>query len=673
MGKYITMKTKNTLKSLKKIPYYFALTLLTAGASLILGFLSFSGMYALSPILAFAGATFALSVAYEGEIYLQNIKGALAKLFKSNYLEHRLAKEYLSTHFTEQSNDEECPQFFKDYKAELLKLDRLNRNILSLTAREHKLHSFYPQSSLIKELNKRKKQTKTKLKDMEQWFAQHLFPKSTPSSQQSNYTSQLQKWLAEHEQDEWQKQLQSRRKHFNFAKGFSALAALFMGLGSTYLIVEAFSVIPFFAPFAFTPAIILPMAIIAGTAYGLLTYNAITDLINNNTVLKWYNRLKADLKQGVTARNVFMTITASFLVTLAIALTICTAGTWWTIATNARPLFSWMGKMPSFIMGIINPIITGASAIFFNIQNSAESLDMVDAAMRNAKNILQKVKKAISDDWNHSRQTENGMQLLNPFRILLKLTITPLRVLFFLGHLVSIALTSDRMPGVPQTASALVAIISEGFEDAHYFIGHEHEDEPHHQDKHQHGHTHPHHADVKELLKERLDAGAGHEHGTDIPTVLLHVIFAPIYALATIWDSLSSSFNKPESNKKVLSLKEAWHKQRGTTAEQEVILCVNTHSKSTDWQAEHALYLIEQQKSKLKQARVNPKIAEEKITQLEHLQNELLTKPQAMRDILSKEKAKPVYNRHRIFALEKQTSTQQFIEELPQRIAANPS
>lgn len=91
------------------------LLLLTVGASLILGFLSFGGMYALWPVLPLAFAGFALSVAYEGEIYLQNIKGALNKLFKFNYLKNYLAKEYLLNHFPN-TDEENCPQFFKDYK-----------------------------------------------------------------------------------------------------------------------------------------------------------------------------------------------------------------------------------------------------------------------------------------------------------------------------------------------------------------------------------------------------------------------------------------------------------------------------------------------------------------------------------------------------------------------------
>lgn len=61
------------------------------------------------------------------------------------------------------------------------------------------------------------------------------------------------------------------------------------------------------------------MAIVAGAAYGMLTYNAVTDMINNNTVVKWYNKIRDDLSQGLTLRNVFIATTAVFLVGLALA------------------------------------------------------------------------------------------------------------------------------------------------------------------------------------------------------------------------------------------------------------------------------------------------------------------------------------------------------------------
>lgn len=644
MSKCTTMKTKNIPINLRKLPYNLALTLLTAGASLVLGFLSFSGMYALLPLLPLAFATFALSVAYEGTIYKKNTEDALNKLLKSNYLKNHLAKEYLSTHFPT-NTEMECPQFFRDYKAQLLLLSQF----------EHK--------ELSKEAKKRKKQISKTAKDMEHWFAQQLFAVSDATKEQSAYAVELQQWLATHHQEEWNKRLAQRNSRFNIVKGFSALTAFFMGLGSTYLIVEAFSVIPIFAaiPFAFWPIIILPMAVIAGTAYGLLTYNAVTDLINNNTVVKWYKKLKEDLKQGLTPRNLFMATTAVFLVTLAVALTVCTAGTWWTIAKNARPLFSWMSKMPSFIMGVINPIITGASAIFFNIQNSAESLEMVDEAMRSKKNPLQRIYDFIVEGWNNLRNTENWLQMANPFRLLLKLTLTPLRIVLFLGHLVSIALTSDRMPGVPQIVAALVAIVSEGFEDAGYFFGQEEKER-----------TNPQEFDT--VLKEHLDSDSKHEQSVDIPTLLLKTLASPLYALAAVWDSLTSKLNGGKHNqlgqeKSVISFTQAWNKQRGVAKEEEVILPSQIERPSTAWQIEHTAALIDKQTKKLANTSANHELAQQKITELTALKAKVRSEgAPSLAETLQEEKKNPVYNKHRLFAFEEQTATQDFIEELPARV-----
>lgn len=660
MSKYTTMNIKNIPIKPQKIPYYLFLLLLTTGASLILGFLSFGGMYALLPALPLAFAGFALSVAYEGEIYLQNIKGALNKLFKFNYLKNYLAKEYLLTHFPN-TDEENCPQFFKDYKRQL------------------ELLGEFGHKELNQDSKKRKRQIEKTLSDMEKWFALQLFSdKNNTSPTPSKYTKELLDWLALNKQDEWVKRWEKRHFQFHIVKGFSVVAGLFMGLGSTYLIVEAFTVIPFFAaiPFALWPIIILPMAIVAGAAYGMLTYNAVTDMINNNTVVKWYNKIRDDLSQGLTVRNVFIATTAVFLVGLALALTVCTAGTWWTIATNARPLFDWMKKMPSFIMGVINPIITGASAIVFNIQNTAESLDMVDEATRSNKNVFQKIYEATSNGYQHLRETENWLQIVNPFRILLKLTITPLRILLFLGHLISVAVTSDRMPGVPQILSALVAIISEGFEDAHYFIGHDHEDE---QDE-EHGHQD--HHQFEKLLKERLNPDSDQDHNMDIPTWILKTIASPIYGLAALWDCSASKLNPPQENhsknlpsgKKphVLSLGEAWNKQWGVAKEFDVKLNANAERPSQEWQVEHAVARIEKfQRKHLKDIVIGRELADKKIVALNQLKEKIRhpEKGETLSDTLEQAKKQSDYNQHRLFSQKgEKTRTQIFIEELPERV-----
>lgn len=650
MSKDTAMKLKKIPFISRKTPFKLALLILTFGASIILGFLSFSGMYAFLPALPLAFATFALSVAYEGEIYLQNIKGALKKLFKNNYLEHHFAKEFLLTHFPKNTKDEDCPQFFRDYKAQL------------------KLLRSFDHKELKSASKKRKKQIEKTLSDMEKWFASHLFPaKNKADAEQSEYTKKLHQWLAKNAQQEWQERLEKRRFHFNLVKILSLAAALFMGLGSTYLIVEAFSVIPIFAtiPFALWPVIILPMALVAGAAYGFLTYNAITDMINNDTIRKWYQKLRDDLSQGLTWRNALMTTTALFLVGLTITLTIFTAGTWWTVAKQARPLFAWMKKIP---IGIINPIMVGIPTLFFNIQNTAESLEMIDKASRSKKSFFRTIYESITNGWAHLRQTENWLQIINPFRIFLKLTVTPLRILFFLGHLVSIALTSDRMPGVPQIISILIAIISEGFEDAHYFIGTEHK----------------HHHKFKSLLKEHLSEEAGHSHAQDIPTRFLKAIASPIYFLATLWDYYTSKLNRideqqeqllSETERKnlppVLTFKEAWRKQNGLPKKEHVPLNSNDKLPSANWQKEHAIAQIEKfQKKHLDKAEVGQQCAEEKINTLNQLKNKIRNADHnSLQNIVQQAQNEPVYNQHRWFIQnDEKTRTQEFVENLPRRV-----
>lgn len=655
----------------KKIPYYLALSLLTLGASLILGFLSFGGMYALLPMLSLAFAAFGLSVAYEGEIYLQNIRGALNKLLKNDYLKNYLAKEYLLEHFPEDTAAIDCPQFFKDYEIQL------------------KLLGTFGHKELNGASKKRKRQVEKTLGDMEKWFATQLFATAPKEGEiESAYTKELKLWLVRHEQPLLVTRLASRRQTFNIVKAFSATAALFMSLGSSYLILEAFLVIPALAalPLTVLPLLIVPMAVIAGIAYGMLTYNAITDLINNKTLLKWSNKLKKDFAiDGFSARNIFMGFTAALLVFLALGLTICTAGTWWTIATKAQPLFHWMTKMPSFVMGVINPIVTGISSLSFNIQNTAESLDMIDDATKNKKNVFTRIAAYFSKAYDHVRKTENWLQIFNPFRIILLLTITPLRIIFFLGHLLSIAVTADRMPGFPEIVSALIALISEGFEDMHYFVpGHHHHHEeadaakPH---KKAHAHSEPHHHkkhhahSTKSLLAERLGAGAGHNHNADIPTLFLKTAAIPLYALATLWDFLASrlNHNSAKNQPATLTIEKAWNKQRGIAKEHDVTLADTAARPSSQWQTEQVISRIERYQTKHFDHVISGRpLADAKVAALDELKTTIRRENGgSLADTLRKARDNTVYNQHRLFVqTDDKTATQQFIEGLPERVNA---
>ncbi|USQ13516.1 hypothetical protein J2N86_12660 [Legionella lytica] len=618
----------------KKIPYNLALILLTTGASLILGLLSFSGMFALIPVLPFAIATLVLSVAYEAEIYLQNIKGALSKIFKYNYLQNQLAREFLLEHFPKNINHPDCPPFFVNYAALQLKLKKAPNK----TEKKH-----------IKKL----------LKEMEQQFALQLFSDSE-SMPISEDTNQLRIWLGQHNQAAWQADFHKRRRNFQMVAAFSSLSALFMGLGSTYLIMEAFSAIPWIAviPFAYWPFMIVPMAVIAGAAYGLLTYNTVTDLISNDTITNWFTRVHTHFKQeGFSARNLFMASMSTLLVGLAIALTVCTAGTWWTIATNARPLFDWMGKMPKFVMGVINPLITGLSALGFNIQNTAESIEELDKSIYTEKvNSSTSIYDSIKKTWNGLWENKNWLKVLNPFSIIKMLTITPLRITLFMGHLVSIALTADRMPGIPQIWAALIAFISEGFEDAHYFIGRGHSGKNAKQQE-----TEDINAFTQRMLQKRLGEQGGHSHELDIPAKILFTLATPLDILASKWNAMAAWLIPVNKEKKPQPVEAV-----ADNPPPELNLAL-----SENWRSEHTVSLIEKHIQKhLNNVWIGTDTAEKKEIALRALQQEIRRADAKDLDgILTSAKTNSVYNQHRLFApKDEKTTTQIFVEELSQRV-----
>jgi hypothetical protein len=556
---------------IKKIGQTLALGTLTVGASTILGFLSFGGMFALWPLLPLAIVTFILSVGYEGEIYYQNIRSSLNKLLKSRYLQLTLSNEFLLNHFPDVS-DEDCPQFFKDY------------------AKQLKVVSKFGHKRLDADSQLRKLEADKKLRKMEGWFSAQIFSRHDQQKNLTPYRLQLQNWLVENKQqpvEEIKLKLKRRTIAFNLSKLFSAIAGLFMIAGSSYLLVGAFAVIPLLAaiPFTILPMIIVPVAVVAGVAYGMLIYNAVTNMIVNDTVRKWFFKIRDDWKKGEYFHSIFMASTTVVLGALAVALTICTAGTWWTVAKNARPILDWMTKIPTFVMGIINPIVIGLSSIVFNWQNTSETLDMIDEATRsdpNAKkkpNIFVRVAHSLKKGFEHLRARENLGQLLNPFRLILKITLAPLRLILFIGHLISMGVGDDRVPGIPQWLAATLSTTSEIFEDAHYFF-----------DLAGGGHHHHHHHSTKEQITERHGAVHTHNHNNDLPSRMLNLIFTPVFIASAAWDSLASRFNSGDKKER-LSFTEAWNKQWGIKKAKSIVPKVPDISAA--WQQEQACYAIE--------------------------------------------------------------------------------
>ena len=551
---------------MKKIRHYIAPRFLAAGASLTIGLLSFGGILALVSNIPLALGGFVLSTAYEGEIYLQNIKRALKKLFKRNHLERQVAKDYLLDQLKEGLTPD-APIFFKDYQAAL----------------------------------KSKHPNKKKLSDMEKWFALQLF---TVESGSTAYQTNLRTWLQQ-QPKVWLDNRNVIQSNTRFVPLFSLIAGVFMGLGTTYLLMDAFLTIPMLAalPAATLPVLIVPMAVIAGAAYGFLIYNATTDMIANKTLQGWFDKIKTDLNQGKYA----MAAVFVFMLVLSVALSLCTAGTWWTVAKSTPPLFAWMGKMPSWIMLRLNPFLSSASTLIFNAQNISETLEMMEDMTEEEPFIP-----------TPSERDENVWQRNNPFQFLIRLTFEPLRSLLFVGHLTSVSAVADRVPGVSAFISALLGFVNEMFEDAHYFFG---------------KHRHQHKPDLASIIKERRDAGQGHNHDDDLPTQMLHFVFHVLYVPAALWD-----WGFSDSNQKI-DFWAALKRQRGVEPvradscahDSFNILSPRPRSAASVWEFEHAVYRIERHKEKeLYDVWFGQNMVEDERAALTKLQKDLLAAEKKM-------------------------------------------
>lgn len=656
-------------KQLRKI----TTPVLTVGAGLILGFLSFSGMFFLWPVVSFAIAAFVLSVVIDGLIYHENIKRALKK-FKPNHLKRQFAQEFLLDYLPSLESDTEAfdaaPDFFKDYLCQL------------------KLYQAFTHDRLDEESSLSKKLMEKRLSDMEKWFTAQLFlkrkkadptvhimhsinennipPKNsvvfleitqqflkiddqgmrhllTPdklTSFPTLYELKLQHFLKPH-QNAYQEALTERKETFRLIQAGSMLSALFMIFAATYLLGEPFLNIPLLAslPVATLPFIILPMAIIAGLAYGLLTYNASADMTQDKSFFKRKDRVKQDLKK-LDWKRIPMSLLTVGLFILSAALTLCNVGTWWTIVTKARPLFSWMAKIPSFVILLMSATLAWSAGIF-NLQNILTTMNELDVSSEDKK--IEKEEEG---------EKENIWQKINPFRILLYLTYEPLRLLVFIAHLISESVNSDQVPGLSALWSFGLSFGSNAFEDWHYISGY---------------HP-PHKHDIHSLLTERFSSESEHDHNNDIPTRALRALFYPLYYLAAIWHVETSKIGQ-EDGKPTMSFERALEYQQGLKPEKTIMPKDTGPSPSRDWEKQHMLYLIEKKQKNIapfaikKQAELETFKKDLRVIDFEENQEELET-------LFHNEMTKEIYNTNTYtptFFPSTSTSTASFIRELPLR------
>jgi hypothetical protein len=560
---------------------------LTLGATVWLGLMSFSGMYALWPSVGLALTSLVLSVLYEGEIFKKNIQKALDKLFNPHLFHEKLANEIIG---------------------ELLKSDQLIKQSQFLTTYQQALKSHDHKRQQL----------------MKRWLGQLLIqskpqdtlrPLEIETLELIN-SSQNQFLNLDHKQ-----RIQQLRYQHRWLIAFSVLASVLSMVCINYLIMEALQVIPFISISAVTlPYVVITVAIISGFAYGFLTYNSCSDFLLDDSIKMWWNNFNN--------QSFLYLIKNGFILLLNLSLTICTAGTWWALISEHSK-----GNLNS--LKFLSPLILGLSALSFNLKNTIDTLKELEPTVKNPAAIEQ------------PQANENFWQSVNPFRWLLTITYKPLEQLLFLGHIISIGVTGDRMPGVSPAVSTILGTISEGIEDLHYFF-------PLNSDEHR-----------------------DHEH-SNLPTLALKLCLSPLFLLAAIWHAYSTNQSIRSSLNQMLEQDSHHHHEHNAPQQ----------TSCKQWLIEESLITIEEQHQRLetctqsmalvsekKNVLTDMKDILEKIAKKESRKSSDLFEPvneqgDADRRTLKSLHADPRLNQHRFWQSSAITATRQALDEIQPLIQA---
>jgi|GEM_PF-6352640 len=501
---------KITLKTMK-----WGITgLLTTGAILAIGFLSYCGMLVIHPSIGLAWVAFALAGFIDGEVYLQNIKNGIENL----KLLGRQGVDSLILHTLEHSLEEqlkktpdEMSEFAKDYCAQRKYIASFENKKLSATQEIEKA------------------QAQKRLRRMQKLFIADVFANKKETKEQSVVAKKL-------------PVLQRKIVYLRLC----VPACIGAGVGFGFATASALQAALVGTALAASAAAIWPLAAIACAAYAFIIYQTLSDMICHETfghwrkkITSWFKRetLENGLKKPIDSRYILrvMGISALLILTIGVGIiaTLATAGTWWLAVKNGAALLPVMTSGANIIRNVLVPIASAAN-LAFTIRNSLNTVKQLVHATRK-KNPLQHLREKsiaiaqgvwdvlhtnplrfIQDKKQQHAKHRTWGELLNPFKIIAAIISAPFLFIIFVGHLASIGLVGDRAPGLNYVAtvfSAIFGAISDGFVDFPYILGCE--------DHHDHAHG--------------SEEAHEHSHGLIAKTILA-LALSPILIASAAWD-----------------------------------------------------------------------------------------------------------------------------------------
>lgn len=495
------MRVKKT-KALR----YIVATFLTIGTVLSVGFLSFSGLWIIYPYIIPAIIAFFLSGVIEGKVFGTSIFKGLArlKLLTSNGEKYLLFSELNKLLDRKDENwvASQCA-FLNDYFNQRKKYKALKTDP-------------YAKDEDIK-------RAKESLEELKAYFYQQI----TKHSDENSYISQDIKDVSLIE-------LTSARRSVWFLRFFwiiSILIGVVSGFVTAFAVQEAITVgLALSLSTTMLSAIIWPVALFAAVGATFLLYYAITDIVKNDAIStacsKTIDLFKRNTEESISAylfRLLALSIVVVGITSLTIFATLASGGTCWIVMQKGIKLLA--PKLPVFVAYCASTIlipINFATDLIYGFSTTLQTIDNCKSIFLAIFNGFKHPFEAVKSFYTNIRiklinikQQETWTQFFNPFRILAELIISPLQSVVFLGHLLSIGLTTDRFMNVPPPLVAGVCAISEGLQDLSFLTGES--------DDHQHDHNE--HSDHAE--------DDGHDHG-NLLQLPLQVILSPLLLLIII-------------------------------------------------------------------------------------------------------------------------------------------
>lgn len=241
-----------------------------------------------------------------------------------------------------------------------------------------------------------------------------------------------------------------------------------------------------------------PVAGLAAVGFMLMTYNTFVDIIHHQKWRKNWSDFKDTMRHAGALKKLVAITGMVLLVCLAVFATVATAGTWWEATQSGILLLPVLAAAtPRFklLFSIVGIALLGLGTLAFEYANSLQSYAMmakglslkdVPKAERTevaTKSYFAKIITVLSYQGQRSYQAwlkkPVGVRL-NPFAFLNKIIELPFRLVLFIGHLISIGVTGDRLGNLHPAITSTVGALQEGMTDIHYLwggdCGHHHSD-----------------------------------------------------------------------------------------------------------------------------------------------------------------------------------------------------